>query len=548
MKPIWKWLIGVAAGILVLVAAASWYLGHTLKPKIAAALKERVADGTDGHYVLTYEGLDLSLLAGNATATNIRFKPDTPRDTAWRPAASYNIRVGRLQVSGVGILRLLFTGDLHISTITVDTLSVHITTYAQTDTADADTTRDTWITRLSENTQLAGTRVGRFVIHAGELVLVADDDATRLHTEQINATVQDIRIDSASLSDTARFYGTEAVRVDAAAVTYTRPDSLYQLHTGPLRLETARRELVLRDLRYGLTVSKAEFYRQVGLAEDIGDISIARIGLSDIDLGRWMDSQTVAASALHIDSGHIAVYKDKTQPNPPENKIGRSPHQQLLRLEQRVAIDSVLASALDIRFTEVSDQTGEAGTVTFDSTKVVVYHLTNDSTELAHNRFMRLQARARAMGAGDLTVNFRFDLLDSLGAHTYHAEVGPMDATAFNRMLTPQMRVEIERGTVQGLRFDMEANDRRTTGSLQLDYDGLKVNFLRKNREGETSTKKIASFFANRFLLNDSNPDANGIHHTGEVYIERPSSFSFFKMIWRSIREGTKECVGLGDG
>src|SRR3546814_8262298 len=105
-----------------------------------------------------------------------------------------------------------------------------------------------------------------------------------------------------------------------------------------------------------------------------------------------MDAQTLVASALHIDSGHIGVYKDKTQPNPPENKIGRSPHQQLLRMEQRLAIDSVMVDALDIRFTEVSDQTGEAGTVTFDGTTAVIHHFTNDSAELAHERFMRLQA------------------------------------------------------------------------------------------------------------------------------------------------------------
>src|SRR5690606_37326144 len=127
---------------------------------------------------------------------------------------------------------------------------------------------------------------------------------------------------------------------------------------------------------------------------------------------------------------------------------------------------SALVNALDIRFTEVSDQTGEAGTVTFDGTDAVVHHLTNDSAELARDRFMRLHAQARALGAGDLTVDFRFDMLDSLGAHTYRAEVGPMDATAFNRMITPQLRVEIAKGTVRSLRFDMAADDRRTAGTL----------------------------------------------------------------------------------
>src|SRR3546814_9711964 len=77
-------------------------------------------------------------------------------------------------------------------------------------------------------------------------------------------------------------------------------------------------------------------------------------------------------------------------------------------MEQRLAIDSVMVDALDIRFTEVSDQTGEAGTVTFDGTTAVIHHFTNDSAELAHDRYMRLHARARALGAGDLTVDFRF--------------------------------------------------------------------------------------------------------------------------------------------
>lgn len=546
MKPIWKWVIGAAAGVFLIGAAANWYVAHTLKPKLAAALKEGVANGTDGHYILTFDRLALSLLAGSATAANIRFKPKTPHDTTWQPISSYDIQVSRLQVRGVSIIRLLLTGELRINTVTVDTPSVRITTHLQADTTVADTTQTAWT--ISEMGPVAGTTVKSIVIRRGELIRVSERDASRLHVSRIEATARDIRVDSASLTDTARFYGASAVRVEAAAVAYTRPDSLYQLHTGTLYMETEKRGIELHDLRYGLTVSKREFYRQIGRAEDIGDIAVARIGLNGIDLGRWMSTRILAASALYIDSGHITVYKDKTQPNPPENKIGQSPHQQLLRLEQRVAIDSVLVDALDIRFTEVSDQTGKAGTVTFDGTTAAIYNVTNDSLELANNRFMGLHARAQAMGVGNLAVDFRFDLLDSLGRHSYHAELGVIDATAFNRMLTPQLRVEIEQGTIRRLYFNMEANDRRTRGTLQLDYDGLKVNMLRENADGGTSTKKIASFFANRFLLNDSNPDANGVHHTGQVHIERPYSFSFFKMIWRSVREGTKECIGLGSG
>ena len=544
MRSVWKWTIGIALCVIAIVTIANWYANHALKPKIEAELKKRVAEGTKGRYRLTYDQLEISLLAGNATAINIRLMPAMPANTLHRPpAAIYQLRIGRLEIKGVGLLRLLITDKLHINTIAIDTPSVRIVRQRQADTTATDSASGSVYERMAQT--LSGVKVKRIILRAGEFELADEHDATHLQVQQIKVAVRDIRIDSASLRDTTRLYGAKAIQLEAEAVDYTRPDSLYHLQIGPLHFQTATKELVLQDIRYGLTVSKAAFYRQMQLAKDISNISISRIGLTGIDISRWVDAQIIAASALHIDTGSITIYKDKTQPNPPENKIGRSPHQQLLRLEQRVAIDSALINAVDISFTEVSDQTGKAGTVTFDATTAIIHNLTNDSLVLARNRYMKLHARSRAMGAGNLTVDFRFDLLDSLGAHTYHAQLAGMDGTPFNKMLTPQLNVEVEQVAIRGLRFDMEANDRRTKGTLQLDYDNLKVNMLREDDDGGTSTKPIVSFFANRFLLNDSNPDANGVRHTGQVYIERPYSFSFFKMIWRSIREGTKECIGL---
>ncbi|WP_188504749.1 hypothetical protein [Parapedobacter pyrenivorans] len=544
MRSVWKWSIGVAVCAIAVVAIANWYVNYSLKPKMEVALKKRVVDGTNGHYRLTYDELELSLLAGNATATNIRLTPAMSADTRHRPAATiYHLRIGRLKINGVGLLRLLISNRLTINTITIDTPSFRIVRHRQVDTGATDSASKPVHEQITQT--LSGIKVNRIVLQAGEFELADEHDATHLHIQKITGTARDIRIDSASLLDTARLYGAKAIQLEAETVDYVRPDSLYHLQIGPLHFQTTKEELVLHNLRYGPTLSKAAFYRRTQLAKDISNISISRIGLTGIDITRWVSAQTIAAAALHIDSGSIAIYKDKTQPNPPENKIGKSPHQQLLRLEQPVAIDSVLIGALDIGFTEVSDQTGKAGTVTFETTSGVIRNLTNDSLALVRNRFMELHARSRVMGAGDLTVDFRFDLRDSLGAHKYRAQLGPMSGTPFNKMLTPQLHVEIEHVAIQGLRFDMEANDRRTAGTLHLDYDNLKVNMLREDNEGGTSTKPIVSFFANRFLLNDSNPDANGVRHTGQVYIERPYSFSFFKMIWRSIREGTKECIGL---
>lgn len=530
--------------MLVIVFIASWYTNYRLKPRLEAQLKERIRTGTDGRYHLAYEQLSLSLFRGNATATDVRLIPDTFANVQKPlPAATYHVRVGQLRISGVGLLRLFLAKKLHINTIALDTPSVTMIRHPQNDTTTVDTASESLLEKLTE--AISDIQVKRILMHEGHLEMKEEGKATHLQVQHLNATIRDMRIDSTTMGDTTRLYGTESIDVRVRALDYIRPDSLYFLHAGPLHFQTDKQELTVDSLRYGITVSKAEFYRRMQLAKDIADIAISRIRLTGIDRSSWIKKQLLMAEALHVDSGSIAVYKDKTQPNPPENKIGKSPHQQLLRLKQPLAIDSVLISALDISFTEVSDKTGKPGTVTFDQTNGAFRNVTNDSMTLTHDRYMLLHARSRVMGAGDLTADFRFDLLDSLGAHTYSAKLAAMDGAAFNRMLTPHLNVEVESAAIKGLTFEMEANDIRTAGTLQLDYDKLKVKFLKEDPDGGTSEKRLFSFFANRFLLNDSNPDANGVRHTGKVYIERPRDFSFFKMIWRSIREGTKECVGL---
>lgn len=544
MRPFWKWAIGIAAGLLIITFIVNWYVNYRLKPKLEAQLKERIHSGTNGRYRLAYEQLSLSPLRGSATAINVRLIPDTATLTAQQaPAMTYHIRIGRLQIGGVGVMRWLTTKKLRIGTIVLDTPSVTLLRHLQADTITAATVSKSPLERLTES--VSRISVNRILLREGVLEMKEQGNAAHLLVQHINVILRDIRIDSTSLADTTRLYGAKSVDVRARSLKYLRPDSLYLFQAGQLHFQTDARELTVDSLRYGITVSKAEFYRRVRWAEDIPDIEISRMQLAGIEKASWVNRQLLAAASLHIDSGHIAIYKDKTQPNPPENKIGKSPHQQLLKLEQRLAIDSVSIRGVDVRFTEVSDKTGKAGTVTFDQTDGVFRNVTNDSAALARDRYLRLHARSRVMATGDLTVDFRFDLLDSLGAHTYSAKLGGMDGTVFNRMITPQLNLEIERVDIKGMRFDMKADDRGTGGTLQLDYEKLKVIFLKEGNDGGMSEKRVFSFLANRFLLNDSNPDANGVRHTGNIYIERPSDFSFFKMIWRSIREGTKECIGL---
>src|SRR5690606_34745986 len=104
---------------------------------------------------------------------------------------------------------------------------------------------------------------------------------------------------------------------------------------------------------------------------------------------------------------------------------------------------------------------------------------------------------------------------------------------------------EVASANIKGVRFDVRADDHRSRGSLRFDYDNMRLSLLTNDGNGERSSKKVLSFLANSFVINDSNPDANGKYHTGRINYVRPESYSFFKMLWQSLLQGIKECAGI---
>src|SRR5690606_32175536 len=72
MKPVWKWAIGIVAGLILLLLSSAWYLGNRWKAMVDSRLQEAVVNVTDSLYRITYIDIDFSLLTGNASLTGVR--------------------------------------------------------------------------------------------------------------------------------------------------------------------------------------------------------------------------------------------------------------------------------------------------------------------------------------------------------------------------------------------------------------------------------------------------------------------------------------------
>lgn len=552
MKPVWKWVIGITVSVLIVLAVGVWYLSQHWKPILDARVKEAVIRATDSLYLIAYDDLNFNLVTGHASIKNLRLTVDTARYAALElqqraPDNVYNLRIANLRIRQFHPRDIVTDQRLRIDDIIIDTPSIHVvnTYHAYNDTVEVKRDTQTLYQRISS--MLNEVSVGNVRFNDIQLKFSKKTDSTASERvlQNLNVKVSDILIDSLSQYDTARFYHTRAIEVDVPGFRYETPDSFYYVSFDRLQIATLHKQVTLEGLKYAPRMSKAVFYKRKQAAKDMAIIAFPSLRLENVDFQRFVDSQQLHAGSLHIDSGTVAISNDLRYPKQSTNKIGKSPHQLLLKMRQPLKIDSVMINNVNISYAEVGRKYKKEGKITFDRATGIFRNVTNNPQALAENKTMDAALTTYLMNSGKLEVVFAFDMLDNRGAYTYKGKLGRMDGKPLNRMVTPLLNAEIASANIKTVSFDVRADDYRSRGSLRFDYDNMRLHVLTTDDGGRASSRRVVSFLANSFIINDSNPDANGKYHTGRINYTRPRTFSFFKMLWQSLAQGIKECAGI---
>lgn len=549
MKPFWKWTLVIIGGIIFLVLSAGWYLSRHWKPLLDTQIREVVLTATDSLYRVEYEDLSLNLFTGSAKLTNFSLISDSAvyarmESQMKAPDNRFEAMVSLLRIRGLNIRKAIFSKELDLTSIIVDTPKVILTNkyHHYNDTVSLEQEEKSGFLG-----SLNAVRIRNVDITGIHFIYdkLKDTTSTRNEFKNVRLNVDDILIDSAAGKDPSRFYYTRSIALEMGSYQLEIADSQYDLAFDSLYIRTDQKKLVLQGLKYAPRVSKQEFYREIGYAKDIIQLWFEELTLQEMDLARFMRTQRVRAGKLYITGGTLDVSNDLRYPRRPVSKIGKSPHQQLMKLDHPVKIDSIFVDKMDISYAEISGKYHKEGKITFERTHGVLSNVTNDSISLQSNHIMEADLTSYLMNTGKLHAQFTFDMFDKQGAFTYKGTLGPMNGRSINRILTPLLSVEAESANIKGVRFDMQGNDYRNWGNFWFDYDNMKVGILETEADGSTSKKKLVSFLANELLLNDSNPNKNGVYLVGKINYKRPHEFSFFKTLWKSLLEGIKQTAGI---
>ena len=552
MKPIWKWIIGILAFLILAILGIGWYYSRNWKPIVETKLKETVSKATDGLYSLRYDDLDLNVALGNVTLKNAELIPDS---AVYRqmvlskeaPNSRYHIKLAALKVRRFNIWDVIKNRKLYIKEINFDSPDIHMISERH---AYNDTIQPKQSKTLYDNIKDVFSSINVRDINIDNVKFkfskIEEGKSSDILLDSIGIKVHDILVDQASIHDTTRLFYTKMVEVEVPKFEYELSNGIYKAKFDHLIMNTRDQNVLLTKVEYAPKMSKAAYFKARNENITMAVMKFDTLRFEKLDFKELIDNQQTISQHVQIKNGSVSLYNDKRYPKKSSSKIGKSPQQQLMKVKQLIRIDTVFVDNVDVLYGEHSAKYNKEGIITFNHAKGTLTNVTNDSTLLAKDKFMRADLQARIMNAGLLKIQFGFDMLSKDGFHTYKGSLGRMQAPAFNKILTPLLNAEIASGNIRSISFNFQANDYRNWGDFRFDYDHLKLNLMNAIDPGMSKTKKgVLSFVVNNILINDSNPDANEKYHIGKVNYKRVPEHTFFKTLWQSLLDGIKQCAGI---
>lgn len=546
------WIIGVLLSVAVILVATSWYISARLKPLIKQELKALVLKATHGLYTVEFSDLHTNLLTGSATILNVNIVPDT---NAFKlliaakkaPNNLYYIRLKEIAIKNFHPFKIYFDKKVEVDLLLFDKPEVTMVN-RHFDFNDHLPPRPRkspyeYISKLFKSLRVKTVdfRNARFKYVDNNGAVPEIDSLNHL-----NVKLSDWLIDSLSAQDTTRLYLLKDVHVNLNNYSYATPDSMYHLNVSELFFTASSGKLTVKKFGMIPRYSEANFAKVNGYARDRFLIRLNNINFSGLDLPAYLQKKELIAKEMKISDGIVSVFNNNTYPNLKRDKTGRFPHQLLQMLKAKLTIKQIQLKNIDVSYAEFDRDSKQKGKITFLKTSGTINNVTNAAKVKASNPIMEANLLSYVMGQGKLAVNFKFDLNSPIGAFDYKGSVKNLDGRKLNEITKPLGMLQVDRGQINSLAFDIKANQDIAKGKLDFKYNDLSVALLKKEDGRDRLVRQgLLSILANALVLYSDNPTAEGKYTSASILFRRQPTASFFSFIWRSLFQGVKYSVGV---
>jgi hypothetical protein len=550
---VFKWIAGTLLGIFMVLAGIAWFLNVKSRPILTDRIKTLLYKSTDSLYTISFTKVSTNVITGNATLQNVKITPDTNRFKQLialkrAPNNLYTVSLKKLVVRRFHPLTLYREQKLQLEEIIFDKPEVTMVNqqFAFNEGRAPRPIKSPYDI-ISKNLKEFSIKSIRFKDVSFKYINKNRINTTPFSIDDLNITLTDLLVDSTSAEDPSRFYLLKDIVINLNNYVYRTPDKMYDIKLDKLDFRATTGKLRVNSFALVPLYDEMTFGKVAGYARERFSINMSDIMLNGIDLPLYISKQELWAKEMAISNGFISVFNQNgLRQKPQENKIGKFPHQLLQLLNAPILVQKIQLKDVNVNYAVYNSESNQKGQISFEHTSGIIKNATNLEKIKAINPIMEVNLNTYLFGQGKLDVNFKFNLTAKDGAFSYNGVLHNFNARVLNQITKPLGLVRINRGNIDKLKFNFEANDLGAKGTVGFSYYDLSVALMKNDPEKDhLVTRGFLSFLANALIIKSENPGPDGKLVLVEVNYSRPANTSFFNMIWKSLFTGIKYSIGI---
>ncbi len=316
-------------------------------------------------------------------------------------------------------------------------------------------------------------------------------------------------------------------------------DQLYRFSVGDFNISNTTSEVKIENILLTPLLSEQQFSKQNRYSTDQYNLRVNNIILSGVNAKKLLIDQELEVEKATFQP-ILKIFNDRTLPDQIINKVGKYPHQSLLKLPFQIYIQTAKINNGLVSYREKALKSNLTGDVFFSNIKATLENVTNIPERIKSNPLLQLNVTAKFLGTGNLTTAWQLPLNTTNGAFRIKGLLNGMNAIALNPLIEPLAMVSAKAGRIEEVNFTVDGNDNNANGDILFLYHDLNVDILKKDEEdAELRKKGLASALANTFIKNENTNRSNN----KRITYDRDKSKSFFSLVWKTIFTGVKNTV-----
>jgi hypothetical protein len=424
-------------------------------------LNRLIQNRFNGYYTLEFKDASrhYSWNSISFSFEEVVFETDTTRLENEFPVVFFTSK--KIDVSGIDLWKVFFGKQLAIDKIDVEKPAL---TYVLNKTIQHGKTDAI----ANNRSALSFFGVQHIRLNDGELdvisfdtkkqVLVADKMSLWLERFQVN-------LDQIHFSAKQAFFLAE----DAA---FTPENGLYDFAITKFYFDKRRGLSEFKDIEIHTKQDVKEQSKQLNYSKALFNARIDMLSILGIHTDALIYNGNIHADQVLINQGYFSLFKndsklkDKSKAKPMISELINN-----IGVSMKIDTVKLLNTAMDIRL--FKQERNREAIITLAPLNLTATQISNYPE---FKKPMSIQAQARLMNAGALTLNMAYDMNDTAdNSHVFYGTISTMELNRWNGVLANFTNISMRQGLLEKLTFEGKIKGDEVTGNLSFFYSDLAV-------------------------------------------------------------------------